>query len=100
MESSLISDRIMDFMEQYGSITVQTKRELAAGTIEIVGNFFYEFCMPSSWHLRDIKRTDNHEFVFYWIFHTEQAVCPECKTVSQNRGRYRVAYARFSGCSA
>lgn len=40
MGSSLISDRIIDFMEQYNSITAQTKRELAAGTIEIIGNFF------------------------------------------------------------
>ncbi|MDA8212381.1 MAG: transposase family protein [Clostridia bacterium] len=84
MESSLIGDRIMDFMEQYNSITAQTKKELAAGTIEIIGNFFYEFCMPNLWHLRNIKRSNN-EFVFYWVSDTQQAVCPECKTVSQNR---------------
>lgn len=84
LEYSLISDRLMDFMEQSINLTAQTKKELAAGLIEIIGNFFYEFCVPSSWHLRNIKRsTDNYEF--YWISDTRQAVCPECKTISQNR---------------
>jgi len=84
MEYSLISDRIMDFMEQSINLTAQTKKELVAGLIEIIGNFFYEFFVPSSWHLMNIKRsTDNYEF--YWISDTRQAVCPECKTISQNR---------------
>ena len=75
MEYSLISDRVMDSMEQSINLTTQTKKELAAGLIETIGNFFYEFCVPNSWHLRNIKRsTDNYEF--YWISDTQQAVCP------------------------
>ena len=85
MGSSLISDRLLDYMEEYNGITTQTKRELTEGTIEIVGNFFYNLFVPNSWHLKDIERIDNHELIFYWTSSTEQAVCPECKTDSCNR---------------
>lgn len=58
---------------------------MATGTIEIIGNFFYGFSVPSSWHLTDIIRTDHNEFLFYWVTDTEQAICSECDTLSHNR---------------
>lgn len=85
MESSLISNRLLNYLEQYEEIDAKGKKELAAGTIEIVGSFFYELSAPSSWHLRDIKRTDHHEFVFSWTSDTEHAICSVCGTVSHAR---------------
>ncbi len=86
MEPTLFSDRMMELMQKYSSITAQTKKDIAAGTIEIIGNFFYEFCVPSSWHLKDIKRHDD-KFVFYRASDTKQAICPKCSTISHIRSK-------------
>jgi transposase len=71
-------------MNGYNDLALREKRELAKGTIEIVGSFFYEFCIPGTWSLLDIERKEN-EFVFYWISHSEEAVCSNCGTISHSR---------------
>ena len=85
MESLLFSKRLLDYLEQYKEIDMLIKREITKGTIGIFGNFIYDVSVPSSWYLDDIERIDNRELIFHWASKTEQAICPECKTVSHNR---------------
>jgi len=87
MESILFSKRLLEFLEQYNEIGMLRKQEITKGTIEILGDFIYDLSMPSSLYLNDIERIDNSELVFHWVSKTEQAVCPECKTVSHNRAK-------------
>ncbi len=65
MEETLISSRLMTFLEQQGDIDEQTRRKLAAGSIDIVGDFFFEFAVPSTWYLCDINRIDQGELIFF-----------------------------------
>ena len=73
-------------MDGYSNLTVRQKRELATGTIEIIGSFFYEFSIPGTWSLLDIERKEN-ELVFYWISHSEEAVCSNCGTLSHRKSK-------------
>ncbi|MDO9592601.1 MAG: transposase, partial [Erysipelotrichaceae bacterium] len=86
MIPSSLKTRMMTFMEGYGTLTVRQKRELATGTIEIIGSFFYEFYIPSTWSLMDIERKEN-ELVFYWVSHSEEAVCSNCGTLSHRKSK-------------
>lgn len=85
MEETLISNRLMTFLEQQGGIDFQTRRNLAAGSIGVLGNFFFEFAVPSTWHLYDINRIEHRELIFYWNSLSQQAVCPLCTTISHRR---------------
>ena len=82
MDETLISSRLLTFMEQQGDIDVQARRKLAAGSIDVIGHFFFEFAVPSTWHLCDINRSDRRELIFYWASIAKQAVCPECGITS------------------
>lgn len=84
MNPSSLKTRLNTFMNENNNLEVRQKRELAKGTIEIVGSFFYEFCIPSTWSLLDIERKENM-FVFYWASHSEEAVCSNCGTISHSR---------------
>ena len=86
MNPSSLKTRLKTFMEGYSNLSVKQTRELATGTIEIIGNFFYELCIPSTWHLLDIERNKN-EFVFIWASNSEEAVCSNCKTLSHRRSK-------------
>ena len=85
MGTNLFSERMKEYLVQYGGIDAQTKMEITTGTIDVVGKFFYELSVPNSWYLKDIKRVDNDTLIFYWGSNTEQAVCTKCKTNSYNR---------------
>ena len=85
MDETLISERLMAFFEQQGGLNFQTRRNLAAGSINVVGDFFFEFSMPSTWHLCDIKRTAQGEIIFYWKSYSQQADCPLCATTSHRQ---------------
>ena len=85
MESLLFSRRLSDYLAQYQDIELMIKRDIVIGTLEIIGDFIYDFSVPSSWHLVEIERKDHREIIFIWDVHTDQAVCPECKTVSYHR---------------
>ena len=84
MNPSSLTTRLMTFMDGYSNLAVQQKRELISGTVEIIGSFFYEFCIPSTWSLLDIERKES-EFVFYWNSHSEEAVCSNCGTISHRK---------------
>src|SRR5665647_530630 len=86
MNPSSLKTRLMTFMDGYSNLAVRQKRELATGTIEIIGSFFYEFCIPSTWSLLDIERKEN-ELVFYWISHSEEAICSNCGTLSHSKSK-------------
>jgi DNA-binding NarL/FixJ family response regulator len=85
METLLLSKRLLEYLEQSKEIDVTRKIEIAKELIEVFGDFIYELSVPSSWRLNDIERIDNRLFVFHWTSRTDQAVCPECGTVSHNR---------------
>jgi DNA-binding NarL/FixJ family response regulator len=85
MESLLFSQRLLDYLEQYKEIDMLIKREITKETLGIFGDFIYDVSVPDTWHLDDIERIDNRILVFHWVAKTDQAVCPECKTVSRNR---------------
>ncbi len=85
MDETLISERLMAFFEQQGGIDFQIRRKLAAGSINVVGEFFFEFSMPGTWYLYDIKRTDQGEMIFYWKSYSQQADCPLCEKTSHRR---------------
>jgi len=87
MDTTLISNRILGFMKQYEDISVHTKNEIATNTIEIVGNFFYDFFVPGAWQLKDIERIGTGKLIFYWTSSTENAVCPECEADSHKRAK-------------
>lgn len=82
MDETLISSRLLTFMEQQGDIDVQARRKLTAGSIDVIGHFFFEFAVPSTWHLCDINRIDHRELIFYWTSAAKQAACPECGITS------------------
>jgi hypothetical protein len=84
MNPSSLKTQLMTFMDGYSKLEVRQKKELAKGTIEIIGKFFYEFCIPSTWSLLDIERKEN-EFVFHWISHSKEAVCSNCGTLSHHK---------------
>jgi hypothetical protein len=86
MHPSSLKTRLMTFMDGYSNLTVRQNRELATGTIEIIGSFFYELCIPSTWSLMDIERKEN-SLVFYWASHSEEAVCSNCETLSHRRSK-------------
>lgn len=85
MEALLFSKRLLDYLKQCKELDMTRKIEVAKGIIEVFGDFIYDVSVPSSWRLDDIERIDNRVLVFHWISKTDQAVCPECKTVSHNR---------------
>ena len=85
MEITLISSRLLNKKNQQQGLDPQAQKKLAAASIEVLGNFIYERVVPSAWHLQDIQRIDHQKLVFLWTAVTEQAVCPECKTLSHNR---------------
>ncbi len=85
MDKSLISERLMAFYEEQGGLDLQMRKELAAGTIHVVGDFFFDLSVPSTWHLIDIKRTAEGELIFYWKSYPQQATCPQCAATSQRR---------------
>lgn len=85
MESLLFSKRLLDYMEQYEEIEMPKRRELAKGTIGIIGEFIYDVSMPKSWYLDELERIDKSMLVFHWTTKTNQAECPKCKTISHNR---------------
>ena len=85
MESLLFSKRLLDYLEQYKEIDMLIKREITKGTLGIFGDFIYDVSVPDAWRLDDIERIDHRVLVFHWVSKTDQAVCPECKTVSRNR---------------
>lgn len=85
MEITLISNRLLNKMNQQQGLDSQAKKKLAAASIEVLGDFIYERVVPSAWHLQDIQSIDHQKLVFLWTAVTEQAICPECKTLSHNR---------------
>lgn len=85
MEPLLFSKRLLGYMDQDQKLDMKRKRELAKGTIKIVGDFLYDFYVPSSWHLEDIERRGDSVLVFHWTTDTNQAVCSECQTLSNNK---------------
>ncbi len=86
MNPSSLRTRLMTYMEEYSNPTVKQKRELATGTIEIIGSFLYELYIPSTWSLMDIERNGS-TLVFHWDSHSEEAVCSNCKTLSHRRSK-------------
>ncbi len=86
MNPSSLKTQLTTFMEGYSNLTVTQKRELATGMIEIIGSFFYELCIPSTWNLMDIKRNGN-TIVFYWVSHSEEALCSNCETLSHRMSK-------------
>ena len=85
MKSLLFSQCLLDYLEQYKEIDPLIKREITKGAIGIFGDFIYDFSVPDAWHLDDIERIEHSVLVFHWASKTDQAVCPECKTLSRNR---------------
>lgn len=73
MEITLISSRLLTKMNQQQGLDLQTIKKLAAGAIEVLGNFIYERAVPSAWHLQDIQRFGHQKLVFLWTSVTEQA---------------------------
>jgi transposase len=93
METFSISDRLLSYFKQNGNIDVQLQREMIIGIIKIYGDFIYDFIVPNSWYLDDIKRIDNRKIYFHWHPKTNQASCPTCETVSTNRCKtYKTRY--------
>ena len=85
MESLMFSKRLQDYLKQHNDINVNKQIEITKGTIEVLGNFLYDFFVPDSWYLTDIVRIDCSKILFNWSTKTEQAVCPLCNTVSEHR---------------
>ena len=81
----MLSKRLQDYLEQHRDINQNIQIEISKGTIEILGNFFYDFFVPNSWNLKDIERIDNNKILFYWSTKTEQAICPFCHITSNKR---------------
>jgi transposase len=81
----LFSERLQSYLEQHKEINENKRIEIAKGIIKILGNFIYDFYVPNSWHLKDIKRIDNSTIIFYWESESGEAMCPECSTVSYRK---------------
>ena len=93
MEVFSYDQELLKFMNQIRDISLVSKLQLAMGTLKIIGDLFYDLCVPSSWQLCDIKRIDGNAIIFYWFSATEQAQCPECNTTSLKKSKtYRVRY--------
>ena len=87
------SKKLFEFMSQIRDMSIASKLQLAMGTLEIIGDLFYDLFVPSLWQLCDIKRINDHTIIFYWFSGTDQAQCPECMAISHEKSKtYR---ARF-----
>lgn len=86
MHPSSLKTRLMGYLESSGSLPVKKTRELAIGAMRIIGDFIYEFYVPDTWSLLDIKR-DGNSLVFHWVSHSEEAVCSNCGTLSHRRSK-------------
>jgi hypothetical protein len=85
MATILFCKRVLDFLEPVKEIDILRKGEIAKGIIEMLGDFIYHLSVPGSWLLRDMERIDNHTLFFHWISKTDQALCPNCRTVTHDR---------------
>jgi transposase len=82
MESLLLSQNLVDSLNQCQDFDLIKKTEIAKMALGAFGEFLFNFFVPASWQLEEIKRIDEKTLIFYWSSNTEQAVCPECKTLS------------------
>ena len=71
MEVFSYDQELLKFMNQIRDISLVSKLQLAMGTLKIIGDLFYDLCVPSSWQLCDIKRIDGNAIIFYWFSATE-----------------------------
>ena len=93
METISYNNELFEFMSQIREISFVSKLQLAMGTLKIIGDLFYDLCVPSSWQLCDIKRINDRTIIFYWFSGTDQAQCPECTAISHEKSKtYRVRY--------
>ncbi len=86
MNPSTLKARLIGYLKSASSLPVKKTRELATGAMKIIGDFIYEFCVPNTWSLSDIKRNGN-SLVFHWVSHSEEAVCSNCGTLSRRRSK-------------
>ncbi|MDA8194913.1 MAG: ISL3 family transposase [Thermaerobacter sp.] len=82
MKVALLSERLQAYLTQHEAQPMSPT--IIPGTLEVVGDFLYGLAVPQAWRLQDIQRTAE-AFVFRWMSHTTQAMCPGCHQVSQQR---------------
>lgn len=64
----MLSKRLQDYLKQHRDINQNIQIEISKGTIEILGNFFYDFFVPNSWNLKDIEKIDNNKIIIKYFF--------------------------------
>jgi len=86
MHPSSLKTRLMGYLESSSSVPAKKTKELATGAMRIIGDFIYEFYVPDTWSLLDIKR-DGNSLVLHWVSYSEEAVCSNCGTLSHRRSK-------------
>lgn len=87
MATYLITEQLIDYMQQYDELSGERLEEMANGVNKVFGEFLYDGYVPTSWHLQNIERNEDSELIFHWVSQTEKTACPECNTISHRQAK-------------
>ncbi|MEW6426116.1 MAG: transposase [Bacillota bacterium] len=86
MGSQLLSKHLRAFMEEHSATTHgEGVDKLLAGTMNVLGQFFYALQVPACWKLIDIEKQGDDQWVFHWVSTSTEAICPDCQTVTSKQ---------------